>query len=140
QRISCINNLKQISVAFNIWRNDNSEAYPMEVSTNFGGTTEYAFGPDVFRHFQALQNELGQSPGVVVCPSDKERAASTNFIEFNNSNLSCFVGVTVSATHGNPDLFLRGDRNLTNAPGARRGLLVLTTNGSAGWSAGIHRD
>lgn len=136
----CVNNLKEIGAAFYIWKNDNSGAYPMELSTNLGGTKEYAFGPEVFRHFQALQNEFGQSPKVVVCPEDKGRSPSTNFINFNNSNLSYFVGVTVSASDKNPDLFLSGDRNLTNALGAGRALFLLTTNGAVGWSAGIHGD
>ncbi len=140
QRITCINNLKQIGTAFRIWQNDNANAFPMEVSTNFGGSKEYAFSPEVFRHFQPLQNELGQNPKTILCPQDKGRSAATNFINFNNSNLSYFVGVTVSATNHNPDLFLSGDRNLTNVLGARRGLFLLTTNGAVGWSAGIHGD
>jgi hypothetical protein len=140
QRISCINNLKQIGTAFRIWEDDNGNTYPMEVSTNLGGTKEYAFGPEVFRHFQAMQNEMGQSARIVLCPEDTGRSAATNFINFNNANLSYFVGVTVSATNQNPDLFLCGDRNLTNALGARRGLFLLTTNGAVGWSAGIHGD
>ena len=40
QRITCINNLKQIGTAFRIWQNDNANAFPMEVSTNFGGSKE----------------------------------------------------------------------------------------------------
>jgi hypothetical protein len=139
-RYSCINNLRQIGIAFRVWENDNSNGYPMEVSTNLGGTKEYAFGPEVFRHFQAMQNELGQSPKGVVCPLDQERFASTNFINFNNSNLSYFVGVTVSSTNKNPALFVGGDRNLTNAFGAGRGLFELTTNVTVGWGAGIHGD
>jgi hypothetical protein len=140
QHISCVYNLKQIGTAFRIWANDNLNAYPMELSTNVGGTKEYAFGPEVFRHFQAMQNELGQSPKIVVCPEDRQRSASTNFEHFNNSNLSYFVGITVAATNGNLDLFLCGDRNLTNRLGGRTGLFLLMTNGTIGWSAGIHGD
>ena len=139
-RISCVNNLRQIGTAFVIWKNDNSDSYPMELSTNDGGTKEYALGPEVFRHFQAMQDSFGQDPKVLLCPEDKGRSAATNFVNFANSNLSYFVGVTVSATDGNPDLFLCGDRNLTNAAGLGRGLFVLSTNGSVGWSVGIHGD
>jgi len=138
--ISCVNNLKQIGTAFQIWKNDNSNAYPMEVSTNDGGSREYAFGPEAFRHFQIMQNELGQSPKVVVCPDDKERFAATNFINFDNSNLSYFVGVTVSATNANTNLFLCGDRNITNGTSISHGLLRLTSNDSVGWTSGIHGD
>ena len=137
---SCVNNLKQIGTAFRIWAEDNGNVYPMEVSTNDGGSREYVSGPEVFRHFQAMANELGQSPMVVLCPADKERVAATNFINFDNSNLSYFVGVTVSATNANANLFLCGDRNLTNGTNPRRGLLRLATNDSVGWSMGIHGD
>jgi len=140
QRISCINNLKQIGTAFRIWENDNGNEYPWEVSTNLGGSKEYTFGP-VFRHFQAMQNELGQSPKVVTCPEDKQREAATNFDNFHNWNVSYFLGVTASLTNASdasPNLFLSGDRNLTNILGSGPGLFRLTTNDSVGWSHEIH--
>ena len=140
QKIYCVNNLKQIGTAFRIWADDNGNVYPMEVSTNAGGSRECAFGPEAFRHFQVMANELGQSPLVLLCPMDKDRVRATNFINFDNSNLSYFVGVTVSATNANPNLFLCGDRNLTNGTGRSHGPLGLTTNDLAGWSIGIHGD
>jgi len=139
-RISCVSNLREIGTAFVIWKNDHSESYPMELSTNEGGSKEYTFGSEVFRHFQAMQDSFGQDFKVLHCPEDKKRFAATNFVNFGNSNLSYFVGVTVSATNLNPDLFLSGDRNLTNAAGLGRGPFFLTTNGSVGWSVGIHGD
>jgi prepilin-type N-terminal cleavage/methylation domain-containing protein len=137
-RIACKYNLKQIGTAFRMWANDNSNAYPMEVSTNNGGSREFAFGPDVFRHFQAMQNELRQSPQLVLCPYDIKRFAATNFINIDNSNISYFVGITVSATNTSTDVFLSGDRNITNELGSRRGLQRLTTNDSAGWTIDNH--
>jgi len=139
-RINCVNNLKQIDTAFRIWETDHSNAYPMEVSSDAGGSREYAFGPEVFRHFQVMQNELGQSPKIVVCPADRDRYAATNFDNFNNSNLSYFVGITVSATNANPNLLLSGDRNLANGASTSRSLMRLTTNDFAGWAIGIHGD
>jgi prepilin-type N-terminal cleavage/methylation domain-containing protein len=137
-RIACRHNLKQIGAAFQSWAEDNLNAYPMELSTNEGGTQEYAFGPEVFRHFQAMQNELGQSPKVVLCPADMERFPAINFNDFNNSNLSYFVGTTVSATNENMDLFLCGDRNITNGSIPRPNPMELTTNDLAGWIIDNH--
>ena len=33
QRINCVNNLKQVGLAFRIWEGDNNDKYPMAVST-----------------------------------------------------------------------------------------------------------
>ena len=40
QRINCVNNLKEIYLAFKIWSGDNGDKYPMNVSTQFGGGME----------------------------------------------------------------------------------------------------
>jgi prepilin-type processing-associated H-X9-DG protein len=136
-RISCVNNLKEIGVAFRVWENDFG-AYPMEMSTNKGGTKEYDFGPEVFRQFQIMQDDMGQSPRIVVCPADTARVAATSFTNFGNSNVSYFVGITVSAANTNGDLFLGGDRNLNDELGPLRSVSVLTTNQQIAWGTGLH--
>src|ERR1043165_401038 len=40
QRINCVNNLKQVGVAFRTWALDNSDSYPMKVSWSAGGFSE----------------------------------------------------------------------------------------------------
>jgi hypothetical protein len=137
-RIRCINNLKQISLAFRIWQNDHSELYPWEVSTNAGGTKEYAFGPEMFRHFQCMSNEMGEAAQFVLCPADNERIAATNFADFSNSNVSYFLGVTVAGANTNGNLFLSGDRNLGGPLQSLQGIYTLATNAPLGWSPGIH--
>ncbi len=37
QRINCVNNLKEIGLAFRVWEGDNNDQYPMAVSTKSGG-------------------------------------------------------------------------------------------------------
>src|SRR5215510_12750618 len=41
QRINCVNNLKQIGVAFRTWALDNGDQYPMMVSVAAGGWSDY---------------------------------------------------------------------------------------------------
>src|ERR1700739_4525729 len=41
QKISCTNQLKQIATAMKVWEGDNSDKYPMGVSTASGGAKEY---------------------------------------------------------------------------------------------------
>src|SRR5271156_5918548 len=43
QRINCVNNLKEVGLAFKIWEGDNGDKYPMAVSTTAGGAQEAVF-------------------------------------------------------------------------------------------------
>jgi hypothetical protein len=145
----CINNLKQVGLAFRIWQADNNDLFPMQVSTNYGGTLEWIGGPNAFRHFEVMSNELN-TPKILFCPkeTDPSRTMATLFgtalsmgagwqIPFtNNLNLSYFVGVDASETYFNA--FLCGDRNLTNGTLIKGGLIELTTNQLAGWTDTMH--
>src|ERR1035438_6366511 len=63
-RLGCVNNLKQIGLAFRTWAIDNNGPFPFNVSTNTGGTMEFCeVGSDGFDnnaalHFQVMSNEL----------------------------------------------------------------------------------
>ena len=41
QRITCVNNLKQVGLSVRIWANDNGDRYPSQVATNDGGAADY---------------------------------------------------------------------------------------------------
>jgi hypothetical protein len=60
-----------------------------------------------------MSNELGQSPKVVLCPTEIVRTYATNFeAGFNNSNISYFVNVDFT-TNSAPNALLCGDRNIS---------------------------
>src|SRR5258706_4731428 len=40
QRINCVNNLKQITLAFKVWAGDNNDRNPMQVAAAQGGAKE----------------------------------------------------------------------------------------------------
>src|SRR5215218_7582854 len=42
QRIKCVNNLKNVGLAFRIFATDNGDRFPMGVGTNEGGSLQYA--------------------------------------------------------------------------------------------------
>ena len=94
QRISCVNNLKQVGLAFRIWQGDNGDRYPMSVSTVQGGCSDTALGRaataatfagnymvapgqaatvkgpmGVFGMFVVMSNELN-TPKILACPSE----------------------------------------------------------------------
>ena len=95
QRISCVNNLKQIGIATRIYATDNIDRFPWQVPQAEGGTAELAtpksdpdamldsngrpiFDANAWLHFQALSNELS-NPKVLRCPTDESRTQANSF-------------------------------------------------------------
>jgi prepilin-type N-terminal cleavage/methylation domain-containing protein len=138
QRISCVNNMKQVGTAYRIWENDNGDKYPQLQTEANGGMSDFltattptpTAGHLAYLAYTIMQNEMGQSPKVVMCPSD-DRTASTNFFPgtstqptpttglsiggigtFDNTNVSYWVGAGALDTY--PQSLLGGDRNMGN--------------------------
>ena len=119
-RIECLNNLRQIGVASHLFANEHGDRFPMQISTNQGGSLEYnRSAPNLdgllifsFRNFQAMSNEL-VTPKILVCRSDK-RTMATNFTTLKDANVSYFTVLT--ADPGRPNSILAGDWNVTNSP------------------------
>jgi prepilin-type N-terminal cleavage/methylation domain-containing protein len=134
QRISCINNLKEIGLAFRTWGIDNDDKTPMRLSAAEGGYAEYIgqraltasqlTSKGVFGVFLVMSNELS-TPKILMCPSEYEsslRQVATSFagpgafgmansVPYTNDlNTSYFVGVDAQETY--PSMFLTGDHNL----------------------------
>ena len=141
QRISCINIMKQVGTAYRIWSNDNGDKFPAQQTVALGGWNDLVAGETstvaaeiTYYNYLLMQNEMGQSPKIVLCPSD-DRNANSNFFgaspyglptgtallnttpateattgTFNNSTLSYWVGVGANDTY--PQSLLGGDRNL----------------------------
>jgi prepilin-type N-terminal cleavage/methylation domain-containing protein len=135
----CTNNLKQIGLASRVWAGDNDGKFPMEVSVTNGGSMECATGLNAYRHFQVMSNELS-TPKVLFCPgeSDSKRFIATNWNNFNNSNISYFVGV--DATRSMSNMIFSGDHNITNDVPERNGQLILITNRVSGWTPEVHKN
>lgn len=136
----CISNQKQISLAFRMWSNDHHEKFPWRLSVTNGGTLEYAMSAEVFRHFQAVSNELG-SPRVLVCHVDRKRQRTNRFEStfFSNINISYFVGLDTDETQ--PDTILSGDRNAATNGVAMKGPIALLHGGTRiGWTKELHTN
>ena len=83
QRISCVNNLKQVGIATRIYATDNQDRFPWQVPADQGCSAEYIASKETlnfFRHWQALSNELS-NPKVVRCPRDGNRRQATTFAD-----------------------------------------------------------
>jgi len=147
QRISCVNNLKQVGLSFRQWALDNGGNNPMGVSTAAGGCSEAVSlgaanaGASTWRIFGAMSNTLN-TPKILFCPSEESsRIQATSFggsgasqVVFNsstaegsaNTNLSYFVGWDAVETM--PSLFLAGDRNIGNTAGTPPTISPATTS------------
>ena len=135
-RFSCTNNLKQVGLSFRTFANDHDGKFPMQLSTNNGGSLEFIDGGNAYRHFLALSKELS-TPKILVCPADK-RKALTNFAALNNEHVSYFVGLDAVSNY--PTMLLGGDRNITNEMLPNGQILLLMTNQTVGWTKEIHED
>jgi prepilin-type N-terminal cleavage/methylation domain-containing protein/prepilin-type processing-associated H-X9-DG protein len=123
KRIVCINNLRETGLSLLMFANDHGGKFPIQVSTNDGGSLEFVkAGYQIehqhfyfsYQHFRTLASTL-REPGPLACPADSERWAATNFYQFNNWNLSYALGLGMPGlwlTPGSPDKFLAADRNI----------------------------
>jgi prepilin-type N-terminal cleavage/methylation domain-containing protein len=139
RRSSCINNLKQVGLAFKVWENDHANKYPTAVSTARWGGQEYiasqAGGYDkntysVVSLFLVMSNDL-VDPKILACPADLAKTSvsadskntgptgppltpATSWGDFYNNglggHLSYFIEGNASDTY--PQMILLGDRNI----------------------------
>jgi prepilin-type N-terminal cleavage/methylation domain-containing protein len=138
QRINCVNNLKEIGLAYRVWAGDNNDKYPMFVSVTNGGAMELIATGNVISCFQAMSNELS-TPKILICPEDKKRfPAATNFSTSQLKNkISYFVGLDASDTQ--PQMLLSGDDNLAvDGVPLKSGLVQLSSNANVTWTSGRH--
>jgi hypothetical protein len=136
QRISCVNNIKQIGLSFRIWANDSSDDYPMGRPDEFGGVRDSLAEGKGWRAFQVLSNEL-VVPKTVICPADT-RVAATNWNDLGNAHVSYFVGL--DAEDSRPNLLLAGDRNLAFNGRLLTDIVSLGTNSPLTWTKEIHKE
>ena len=148
QRISCVNGLKQIGLAFRIWQGDNNDRYPMQVAANQGGALSAvgvagrnatwaanfpAAGPlGVFGMFAVMSNELN-TPKILACPSEYQTAGAVSRVGTQPGSVwGNSAGTTlgfysdwqssyfigVDAADIYPQMFLAGDHNMGTVAGA----------------------
>ena len=128
QRISCVNNQKEVGLAFKIWEGDNSDRYPMAVPSSQGGAQEQmaqnGTAPTqkiqgITNCFAVMSNELS-TPKILCCPSDSLYTPATTFSAIiypatgTSTNaithISYFVGGDAADAY--PQMILDGDRNI----------------------------
>ena len=152
RRIECLNNLRQLAIAFRVWAIDNDGKFPWWVersdggsldslnpnfsnsfvnasSASFGSKKQYAgLTDDWADHFRAASNHIDTTK-ILVCPSDKEKKVADSWrVTDGNVNFSYFIGL--DSNEANPESMVSGDRNI----GSSTGMLDLMWDSSNGTS------
>jgi hypothetical protein len=137
QRIACINNLKEVFLAFQIWCRDNDDKFPMQLAVTNDAMMKFISSGSAYVLWQTLSNELN-TPKILVCPQDKQHSAATNFgAAFSDANISYFLNL--DANKSDPQALLVGDDNFAvGGVPVKSGLLELSTNSSIVWTSGRH--
>ena len=126
QRISCVNNLKEVGMAYRLWAGDNGDLVPAQQTISLGGWKDTVDGTsqgaaaNLYINYIIMGNDMGQSPKLVLCPSDDRTSVASSFnsvqnnnnnpVAFNNTTCSYFCGVGANDVY--PQSIAGGDRNL----------------------------
>jgi prepilin-type N-terminal cleavage/methylation domain-containing protein len=147
QKINCVNNLKQVGLAFRIWEGDNGDKYPMALSSAAGGASEFIGNAGNTGHttgslqpynepyvFLTMSNELSTTK-VVVCPSDsRQNQTQSSFTSLGVANVSYFV--FGDAADAYPQMIIAGDRNIGTSTQGNPAAAMFTAAAPSVWTTG----
>ena len=109
QRITCINNMKQIGLGFRIWATDHEGQFPFSSSTNateVGAEAEAdEFAGREVAVFTRLANELN-NPRLLVCPADGSKRPAASMPALTEANISYELEIGPDVNENNPDQVL----------------------------------
>jgi prepilin-type processing-associated H-X9-DG protein len=165
RRINCVNNLKQVGIAFRVWEGDfpgvcQPEKYPMQFAlTNSEAMRRIANGQAYVlwrslsgyastdwlstnwaapRDKWSTNSDYLYTPKYLHCPTDTKRTTTTNFFTLSDANISYFFSLDAEETC--PQMIMTGDDNLL-VDGARikPGILKIWTNNIVAWTKKRHQ-
>jgi prepilin-type processing-associated H-X9-DG protein len=158
--IHCVNNLKNVGLAFRVFATDHDDHFPWQVPAKDGGTADLFGQPEsLWRHFLVVTNAQMRPnnldyPRYLWCPMDSsKRPAATFFanpanpraaVFSGNQHVSYFLNLGASTNElqaETPDRILSGDRNLlVDGKAIGPGTTLLSGGLSVGFTARrIHR-
>jgi len=124
-RVNCVNNLRQIVIAYRVFALDRDGYFPWHTDPSEGGTYGTAAG-EGWRNGQAISNEIVK-PRLLRCPSDAATKPTAfdwsdhadGFANSANQNnaLSYFTGL--DGYEQIPVTLVAGDRNITGSVSAQ---------------------
>ena len=146
QRVACVNNLRQVGLAYWLWAERNQDRFPWQVNPKDGGTMRISIAS---AQCEVVSNEL-VTPKLLHCPSDGQRKTAVDFsndpncgfVGLGNSALSYALGM--EAALAQPRSHLAADRNLLGTSNVYCGVALVTnvvwpTPKNAAWGETIHQ-
>ncbi len=130
-RVLCVNQLKNIGLAFRTFASDNSSQFPMALATENGGSSNYLGTPNILPHFKSLSNELSTVDSLRCPLYTKSDYRRLNWATVAEKNLDYFVGVNALAD--NPAHIVSGDRFLKSDAPYSNYVVNLIANSSVQW-------
>jgi prepilin-type N-terminal cleavage/methylation domain-containing protein len=111
QRITCMNNLKQIGLAMRLWADNNDGKHPWKVDQSLGGTKPNGTGnARVNLQLSVVSNELA-SISMLLCPNDTRRVPAADDASIAMTSVS--YALCNEADETRPRVILASDRNLS---------------------------
>jgi type II secretory pathway pseudopilin PulG len=141
-RIKCVNQLKNIGLAYRIFATDHNDDFPFQVLASNGGTLGYE--NDIVKQFLALTNELS-TPRLLFCPTRTfgktngtkwYASQATTWSELTITNIDYFLNL--DARENIPGRILAGDNCVRINGELGHGLKVIAPNDSLSFPNPVH--
>jgi prepilin-type N-terminal cleavage/methylation domain-containing protein len=111
QRITCMNNLRQVGLGMRLWADNHGGKYPWQVDQSQGGGKPDGTGnAKVNFQLSLASNELS-STKLLLCPSDVRKVRATNFATLALTNIS--YALCQEANENRPRVFMATDRGMS---------------------------
>lgn len=135
QTIDCVSRLKQVSLGWRLWGNDNRDKLPWQVPMSDGGSMD---AWDWVEHYKVASNQIA-STKILICPNDIDKTVQIQWAYLDGvRDVSYFVGTTAEETQSQS--ILAGDNNVLGGGGDLDLLwnMAYGTSIDAGWDGRIH--
>lgn len=147
QRIACVSNLRQVTIAFKLWADDNGGSYPWLIDITNGGTKTLT---EAWQHYSVVSNEFG-TPRILICPSETDRTPAVNWTDEPNKGFNGLKDKALSYFFASeardilPQHHLAGDRGIKGNEGSScgvgniYGVITSISPGVGEWDDTLHR-
>ncbi len=111
QRVTCMNNLRQIGLGLRLWADNNEGKYPWKVDQAQGGGKPNGTGTNRVNFQLSLASNELSATRILLCPNDVRKVRATNFASLAQTNIS--YALCHEADDKRPRVILATDRGIS---------------------------